>query len=114
VAISASNPGSSAVNAVRSPAAPATSIAEQRSPSFRAPTERADDLSLWRRLARPRLRFAQDILDLCADPALGGGIQHVMHCLRTYLKRNDRDIERLLGYGRRLSIPTGFKRLGFL
>jgi predicted transcriptional regulator of viral defense system len=54
------------------------------------------------------------ILDLCADPALGGGIQHVMHCLRTYLKRNDSDIERLLSYAKRLGNPTAFKRLGFL
>ena len=54
------------------------------------------------------------ILDLCADPALGGGIQHVMHCLRTYLKRNDMDVEQLLDYGRRLGIPTALKRLGFL
>jgi predicted transcriptional regulator of viral defense system len=54
------------------------------------------------------------VLDLCADPALGGGIQHVMHCLRNYLKRNDADIERLLTYGKRLGVPTAFKRLGFL
>jgi predicted transcriptional regulator of viral defense system len=54
------------------------------------------------------------ILDLCADPALGGGIQHVMHCLRTYLKRSDLDVERLLNYGRRLNVATAFKRLGLL
>jgi predicted transcriptional regulator of viral defense system len=54
------------------------------------------------------------ILDLCADPALGGGIQHVMHCLRGYLKRDDRDVERLLEYAKRLDIPAAFKRLGFL
>jgi len=54
------------------------------------------------------------MLDLCADPALGGGVQHVMHCLRAYLRRNDADIERLLGYAKRLGVPTAFKRLGFL
>jgi len=54
------------------------------------------------------------ILDMCADPALGGGIQHVMHCLRAYLKRTDLDIERLLDHGKRLDIPTALKRLGFL
>ena len=54
------------------------------------------------------------ILDLCADPSLGGGIQHVMHCLRAYLKRSDTNIEQLLGYAKRLNIPAAFKRLGFL
>lgn len=54
------------------------------------------------------------ILDLCADPQLGGGIQHVMHCLRAYLRRADLDAERLLNYGRRLNVATAFKRLGFL
>ena len=54
------------------------------------------------------------VLDLCADPALGGGIQHVMHCLRAYLRRDDLDVERLLGYAKRLGVPTAFKRLGFL
>lgn len=54
------------------------------------------------------------ILDLCADPALGGGIQHVMSCLRTYLERDDKNIEKLLDYAKRMGLPTAYKRLGFL
>ena len=54
------------------------------------------------------------ILDMCADPSLGGGIQHVMHCLHAYLKRDDVDHERLLAHAIRLGDPTAFKRLGFL
>lgn len=54
------------------------------------------------------------ILDLCADPSLGGGIQHVMHCLRAYFRRKDCDAERLLDYARRLGVPAASKRLGFL
>jgi predicted transcriptional regulator of viral defense system len=54
------------------------------------------------------------VLDLCADPAIGGGIQHVMHCLRSYLARDDFSIARLLEYAKRLAIPTAYKRLGFL
>ena len=54
------------------------------------------------------------VLDLCADPALGGGIQHVMHCLRSYLTRDDVSTARLVEYARRLALPTAFKRLGFL
>jgi len=54
------------------------------------------------------------ILDLCADPALGGGIQHVMHCLRSYLARDQSNTATLLQYARRLALSTAFKRLGFL
>ena len=54
------------------------------------------------------------IVDLCADPAIGGGIHHVMHCLRSYLTRDDVSATRLLEYARRLALPTAFKRLGFL
>jgi predicted transcriptional regulator of viral defense system len=54
------------------------------------------------------------IVNLCADPGLGGGIQHVMHCLRAYLKRDDVNLNRLLEDTRRLRVPTAFKRLGFL
>jgi predicted transcriptional regulator of viral defense system len=54
------------------------------------------------------------ILDLCADPALGGGIQQVMHCLRAYLRRDDLKVDQLLTYATRMQVPTAFKRLGFL
>ena len=54
------------------------------------------------------------ILDMCADPALGGGIQHVTHCLRSYLARDDFSAVRLIEYAKRLEHPTAFKRLGFL
>jgi len=43
------------------------------------------------------------ILDLCADPALGGGIQHVMHRLRVYLRRDDLKVDQLLTYATRIS-----------
>jgi predicted transcriptional regulator of viral defense system len=54
------------------------------------------------------------IVDLCADPALGAGIQHVAHCFRAYLQRPDIDLDRLLNYASELGVPTAFKRLGFL
>ncbi len=69
----------------------------------------------WREGARVLVSDVhKTILDLCADPALGGGIQHVMHCLRSYLARDDCSTARLLEYARQLALPTAFKRLGFL
>jgi predicted transcriptional regulator of viral defense system len=69
----------------------------------------------WREGSRVLLSDVhKTMVDLCADLGIGGGIQHVMHCLRAYLKRKDLDIDRLLGYPKRMSAPTALKRLGFL
>ena len=48
------------------------------------------------------------------DPPLGGGIQHVADCLKSYLKRSDRDDEKIVDYADRLGNGAVFKRLGFL
>jgi len=54
------------------------------------------------------------IVDMLDDPAAGGGIQHVADCLAQYLKRSDRDPEKLINYAERLGNGAVFKRLGFL
>jgi len=54
------------------------------------------------------------IVDILDDPALGGGIQHVADCLAAYLRRDDRDDIKLIGYAERLGNGAVFKRLGFL
>jgi len=54
------------------------------------------------------------IVDILDDPALGGGIQHVSDCLNAYLKRADRDDQKLIEYGEQLGNGAVFKRLGFL
>ena len=54
------------------------------------------------------------IIDMLDDPAVGGGIQHVTDCLRSYLIRQDRDDQKLIDYGERLGNGAVFKRLGFL
>jgi predicted transcriptional regulator of viral defense system len=54
------------------------------------------------------------IIDMLDDPALGGGIQHVADCLQSYLKRTDRDDQKLIEYADRLGNGAVFKRLGFL
>lgn len=54
------------------------------------------------------------IIDMIDNPAIGGGIQHVYDCLLIYLKRADRDNEKLIDYAKRINNGAIFKRLGFL
>lgn len=54
------------------------------------------------------------IVDMLDDPATGGGIQHVVDCLRAYLTRSDRDDGMLIRYADKLGNGAVFKRLGFL
>lgn len=54
------------------------------------------------------------IVDLLDDPTLGGGIQHVDDCLRSYFSSHDRNDDRLLAYADRMGNGAVFKRLGFL
>ena len=54
------------------------------------------------------------IIDMLDDPALGGGIQHVVDCLAVYLKRSDRNDDLLIEYAEKLGNGAVFKRLGFL
>ena len=54
------------------------------------------------------------VVDMLDDPPLGGGIQHVNHCLEAYLKQDDRSDDTLIGYAQRLGNGAVFKRLGFL
>jgi predicted transcriptional regulator of viral defense system len=54
------------------------------------------------------------IIDMLDDPALGGGIQQVSDCLNAYLKRPDRNDQKLADYGDKLGNGAVFKRLGFL
>ena len=54
------------------------------------------------------------MIDMLDNPAIGGGIQHVNDCLLVYLKRADRDNEKLIDYAKRMNNGAIFKRLGFL
>lgn len=62
--------------------------------------------------------FVSDVhktmVDLCHDPALGGGIQHVAQCVKAYLGRADADPNRLIEYLKQARSGPAFKRLGFL
>jgi predicted transcriptional regulator of viral defense system len=70
---------------------------------------------VWRHQTKvPISDVHRTIVDILDDPALGGGIQHVSDCLSAYLKRADRDDQKLIEYAERLGNGAVFKRLGFL
>lgn len=71
--------------------------------------------SVWRHQTRvPVSDVHRTIIDMLDDPAIGGGIQHLADCLAAYLRRSDRDDEKLIEYAVRLANGAVFKRLGFL
>ncbi len=71
--------------------------------------------SVWRHQTRvPVSDVHRTIIDMLNDPTLGGGIQHSADCFNAYLKRNDRDDNKLIDYASRLGNGAVFKRLGFL
>ncbi len=54
------------------------------------------------------------VLDMCADPKLGGGIRPTMDVLRAYFDSRHKDMDLLVAYSERLSNGAAIKRLGFL
>jgi len=71
--------------------------------------------SIWRHRTRvPVSDLHRTVIDIVDDPSLGGGIQHVADCLAVYLRRNDRNDEKLIEYAVSLNNGAVFKRLGFL
>jgi predicted transcriptional regulator of viral defense system len=57
---------------------------------------------------------ARTMIDMLSNPAVGGGIQHVIDCLRQYFENADFKHDLLVEYGDRLGNRAVFKRLGFL
>lgn len=54
------------------------------------------------------------VIDMLDEPAMGGGVQHVADCLHAYLRRKDRNDEKLIDNADRLANRAVFRRLGFL
>jgi predicted transcriptional regulator of viral defense system len=70
---------------------------------------------LWREGTRVLVSDVhKTLIDMFGDPVLGGGIQHVAHCFRTYLRSDNKDTHQLLSYAQRLGQAPVFKRMGFL
>ena len=71
--------------------------------------------NVWRHQTRvPVSDVHRTIIDMLDDPAIGGGVRHVSDCLAAYLRRDDRDDERLIDHAVTLRNGAVFKRLGFL
>ena len=70
---------------------------------------------VWRGQSRTSVSDpSRTVVDILADPRLGGGIRHVASVLREYLASGHRDDDLLVEYGDRLGNRTVFKRLGYL
>lgn len=70
---------------------------------------------VWRHHTKvPISDVHRTVIDMLDDPALGGGIQHVSDCLKSYFERADRSDQKLIEYGEQLGNGAVFKRLGFL
>jgi predicted transcriptional regulator of viral defense system len=54
------------------------------------------------------------IIDMLADPAVGGGIRHVADCFTAYFQHKDANPETLIQYAEELGNGAVFKRMGFL
>jgi predicted transcriptional regulator of viral defense system len=54
------------------------------------------------------------LVDVLADPSVGGGMRHVAQVVAAYFGSEHRNDRRLAEYGLRLGNRTIFKRLGFL
>ncbi len=71
--------------------------------------------TIWRGGSRVQVSDpARTLIDMLADPALGGGIRHVAEMLATLLRDQPKEVPKLADYSAKLGIGAVYKRLGFL
>lgn len=71
--------------------------------------------TLWRGQTRVQVSdIHRTMIDMLADPAVGGGIRHVSECFANYFKHKDAKPETLIQYAEKLGNGAVFKRMGFL
>ena len=71
--------------------------------------------SVWRGGTRVQVSDpARTLIDMLANPALGGGIRHVTELLATLLREQSKEVPKLADYAKKLGIGAIHKRLGFL
>lgn len=72
--------------------------------------------TIWRGRARVQVSDAsRTIVDLFADPSLGGGLRSSIDMLRTYLRSKElRNVPQVVSYAKTLRAGAVFKRLGYL
>jgi predicted transcriptional regulator of viral defense system len=71
---------------------------------------------IWRGRTRVNVSDpSRTLVDLLAEPELGGGLRATVDVFRTYLESQEfRDLKLLTGYAERLNNGAVFKRLGYL
>lgn len=71
--------------------------------------------TVWRGGTRVRLSDpARTLIDMLADPALGGGIRHVAEMLASLLHDHPKEAAKLDDYAAKLGSGAVYKRLGYL
>jgi predicted transcriptional regulator of viral defense system len=71
--------------------------------------------SIWRGQIKVQVSdIHRTIIDMLADPAVGGGIRHVADCFAAYFRLKDANSETLVQYAEKLGNGAVFKRMGFL
>jgi predicted transcriptional regulator of viral defense system len=71
--------------------------------------------SVWRGGSRVQVSDpARTLIDMLADPALGGGIRHLAEMLGTLFRELPKEAHKLADYAAKLGIGAVYKRLGFL
>jgi predicted transcriptional regulator of viral defense system len=72
--------------------------------------------TVWRGRAQVKVSDAsRTIIDLMADPSLGGGLRSSADMLQSYLaSKEHRNVGQLLAYAESLGVGAVFKRLGYL
>ncbi len=71
--------------------------------------------TVWRGGTRVQVSDpARTLIDMLADPALGGGIRHVAEMLVTLFRDLPKEATKLAGYAAKIGNGAVYKRLGFL
>jgi predicted transcriptional regulator of viral defense system len=71
--------------------------------------------TVWRGGTRVQVSDpARTLIDMLADPTLGGGIRHIAEMLTTLLHDQPKEADKLITYAAKLGIGAVYKRLGFL
>ena len=72
-------------------------------------------VSVWRGRSRVQVSDAsRTLVDVLADPVVGGGMRHICSVVTAYFESKARDDRKLIDYASRLGNRTVFKRLGYL
>jgi predicted transcriptional regulator of viral defense system len=71
--------------------------------------------TLWRGQTKVQISDVhRTVIDMLADPSIGGGIRHVADCFAAYFRHSDASAETLIQYAEKLGNGAVFKRMGFL